>query len=169
VPYLLNTFALNTTFLTQKSKSSIVTTNQTFFIRTTTIVGKQKKRLTKMNLITNKWSTKTKKDLANTHLQNSYFQKNNNTKWKLKSNTIFILMRKKINKHTTLSLVWDKILDQNPKLLLFFLTLTNFDYIVDWKLTKKKFHHGSTINLWFINEQGILWILIMQLMGTPEP
>jgi hypothetical protein len=53
VPYLLNTFALNTTLLIQKSKSSTVTINQTFFIKTTTIV-KKKVEFTEMNLTTNK-------------------------------------------------------------------------------------------------------------------
>jgi len=68
---------------------------------------------------------------------------------------MFILVTRKNKKHTTLSLIWDKKLDQNPKLLLCFLTLTNFDYIVDYnKLTIKN---------------SILWILIMQLMGTSEP
>jgi hypothetical protein len=63
-------------------------------------------------------------------------------------------MTRKNKKHTTLSLIWDKKLDQNPKLLLCFLILTNFDYIVDYnKLTFKN---------------SILWILIMQLMGTSE-
>jgi hypothetical protein len=63
-------------------------------------------------------------------------------------------MTRKNKKHTTLSLIWDKKLDQNPKLLLCFLILTNFDYIVDYnKLTIKN---------------SILWILIMQLMGTSE-
>jgi len=67
---------------------------------------------------------------------------------------MFILMTRKNKKHTTLSLIWDKKLDQNPKLLLCFLILTNFDYIVDYnKLTIKN---------------SILWILIMQLMGTSE-
>jgi hypothetical protein len=31
-----------------------------------------------------------------------------NTKWKLKSNTIFVLVKKRNNKHTMLSLIWDK-------------------------------------------------------------
>ncbi len=61
-------------------------------------------------------------------------------------------MTRKNKKHT---LIWDKKLDQNPKLLLCFLTLTNFDYIVDY--------HKLTI------KNSILWILIMQLMGTSKP
>jgi hypothetical protein len=41
VPYLLSTFASNVTFLVQKSKSSIVTTNVAPFIGTITIVQKK--------------------------------------------------------------------------------------------------------------------------------
>jgi hypothetical protein len=58
VPYLLNTFASNAPSLTSKSKSSTAIINQTFFIRTTTIV--QEKKTYQMNLTTNKQSSKKK-------------------------------------------------------------------------------------------------------------
>jgi hypothetical protein len=69
----LNTFASNATFLIPKSKSSIATINQTPFTGTTTIVQKRKRKLTKMNLTTNKRNNKkigfSKHTLAKTHLK----------------------------------------------------------------------------------------------------
>ncbi len=54
VPYLLNTFALNATFLIPKSKSSTTTTNLLSFIGITTIVKKKKKKKTYQNEFDNK-------------------------------------------------------------------------------------------------------------------
>jgi uncharacterized membrane protein len=50
-----------------------------------------------------------------------------------------------------------------------YLAITNFDYMVDYNLTINNHLHGSTTNLWSNNEQSILWILIVQYMGTLEP
>jgi hypothetical protein len=73
VPCLLNAFALNTTFLTPKYKSSTGTTNQTSYTRTTTIVQKKKKLLKwiwqQTNKVAKKW------DLLNTHLQKHTLEK----------------------------------------------------------------------------------------------
>jgi len=41
--------------------------------------------------------------------------------------------------------------------------------MVDCNLTIINYIHGLTTKLWFNNEQGILWILIMQLMDILEP
>jgi hypothetical protein len=41
--------------------------------------------------------------------------------------------------------------------------------MVDYNSTIKKHIHGSVAKLWSNNEQGILWILIMPFMGSPEP
>jgi hypothetical protein len=41
--------------------------------------------------------------------------------------------------------------------------------MVDYNLTIKNHIYGSVAKLWFNNEQVILQIVIMQLMGTSEP
>jgi hypothetical protein len=41
--------------------------------------------------------------------------------------------------------------------------------MVDCNLTITNYIHGSMAKLWSNNEQGILWILIMQLMNISEP
>ncbi len=52
-----------------------------------------------MNLTTNKWNSK-KMGLNKHTFEKTQACKNMNTKWKFKSSTMFVLARKRNNKHT---------------------------------------------------------------------
>ncbi len=85
-----------------------------------------------------------------------------------------MLIKKKDNKHTMQSLVWDqknltKTLNLTYIFYESFLILANFDYMVDYNLTIKNHIHSSVVKLWFNNEKGNLRILIMQFMSTSKP
>jgi hypothetical protein len=84
---------------------------------------------------------------------------------------MFMLMRKKDNKDTMLSLGRDTKPNWNLKfdlnLLLFFFVLNNF-FLTTWLITTYNLIYGSTTKLWSNNEQDKLWILIMQLIGTSK-
>ncbi len=65
-----------------------------------------------MNLTTNKRSKRklefSKYIVAKRQLEEFKLAKNINTKWRLKSNTMFVLIRNRDNKYTMQSLIWDK-------------------------------------------------------------
>jgi hypothetical protein len=46
--------------------------------------------------------------VAKRQLEEFKLAKNINTKWRLKSNTMFVLIRNRDNKYTMQSLIWDK-------------------------------------------------------------
>ncbi len=56
-----------------------------------------------MNLTTNKWNSKrmgvNKYTVEKTHIQKNSSLQKNQYKWKLKSSTMYILVRKRDNKH----------------------------------------------------------------------